>query len=217
MCAGEFHPCPIEKGPEDFVIAVDGGLEYLKMNGPEPDFLLGDFDSLAPEYRDTVEEFRNKGEAYFLQLPVVKDDTDTVAAVKLGYERGCREFEIYGGLGKRLDHTMANIQALVWLSKRGAKGWLLDRETSITVIGPGRFVLPEDFEGTVSLFALEEKLTEVTIRGMKYNVENVTVTNDYPVGCSNETTGERDVRAEITIGRGTGLVIMTKDLINRHE
>ncbi len=217
MCAGEFHPCIIEKGPEDFVIAVDGGLRYLSVNGPEPDFLLGDFDSLDPEFRDTVESFREKGEEHFLQLPVVKDDTDTVAAIRLGYERGYREFVIYGGLGKRQDHTMANIQALVWLSKKGARGWLLDRETSITVIGPGLFRLPEDFKGTVSLFALDEKLTDVTIRGMKYNAEHATVTNDYPIGCSNETAEEEGACAEIMIGGGTGLVIMTKNLINRHE
>lgn len=40
--------------------------------------------------------------------PVEKDDTDTLAAVKLGLERECTDFWIYGGTGgKRLDHTLA--------------------------------------------------------------------------------------------------------------
>ena len=47
MCAGEFHPMRIDRTPQDFVIAVDGGLKYLTECGIEPDFLLGDFDSLG--------------------------------------------------------------------------------------------------------------------------------------------------------------------------
>ncbi|HAB94082.1 MAG TPA: thiamine diphosphokinase [Lachnospiraceae bacterium] len=217
MCAGEYHPCAIKKAPDDFVIAVDGGLKYLMKDGPEPDFLLGDFDSAPPECDALIETYRKKGDRHFLRLPVEKDETDTLAAVKLGYEMGYREFEIYGGMGKRLDHTMANIQVLVWLSKRGAGGWLLDGETSVTVIGPGMFFLPESFAGTVSLFALEEELFDVSIRGLKYNLSHATIRNDFPIGCSNETTENRSEKAAITIGRGTGLLILTKDLINRHH
>ena len=54
MCAGEFHPMKIEREPGDWVIAVDGGLKYLDKYGIEPDFLLGDFDSLGAEYAGVV-------------------------------------------------------------------------------------------------------------------------------------------------------------------
>lgn len=215
MCAGEYHPMKIDRKPGDYVVAVDGGLKYLLDSGIRPDFLLGDFDSLEPEYKETVEEYRGRGESAFMQLPVEKDDTDTLAAAKLGLSRGYREFVIYGGLGARLDHTMANIQTLVWILRHGGRGWLLDRETSITVIGPGRFDIPPSFWGTVSLFALDRQLTGVTIRGMKYEAENAEVTNDYPVGCSNETLEESGLQPSITIGSGTGLIIMTDKLINR--
>lgn len=215
MCAGDYHPMEIERRPDDFVIAVDGGLSRLLRQGIEPDFLLGDFDSLDPSDGNIVERFRKMGESRFLQLPVVKDDTDTMAATRLGIQRGYREFLIYGGLGARLDHTMANIQTLVWILRQGGQGWLLDRETSVTVIGEGQFVLPEAFRGTVSLFALGDELQGVSIRGMKYDVENAVVRNDYPIGCSNETLpGER---GEIVIGAGTALVVMTEKLINLHH
>lgn len=51
--------------------------------------MLGDFDSLgkAPKHPNV------------LQLPVEKDDTDTMFALKLGLEKGYRRFYIYGGLG----------------------------------------------------------------------------------------------------------------------
>ena len=215
MCAGEYHPMEIERRPDDFVIAVDGGLSRLLRQGIEPDFLLGDFDSLDPSDGNIVERFRKMGESRFLQLPVVKDDTDTMAAARLGIQRGYREFLIYGGLGARLDHTMANIQTLVWILRQGGQGWLLDRETSVTVIGEGQFVIPEAFRGTVSLFALGDELQGVSIRGMKYDVENAVVRNDYPIGCSNETLP--GARGEIVIGAGTALVVMTEKLINLHH
>ena len=215
MCAGEFRPMQMEIRPQDWVIAVDGGLKYLEKCGIEPDFLLGDFDSLGAEYADTVAKYSAMGDDHFHRFPVVKDDTDTMAAARLGISRGYKEFLIYGGLGGRLDHTMANIQTLVWIHRNGGRAWLLDRDIRVTVLGPGEFLIPEDFAGTVSLFALDERLENVTIRGMKYEVENVQVRNDYPVGCSNETLPRGDgAQGLFSIGKGTGLLIMTQKLIN---
>ena len=214
MCAGEYHPMEIRIRPDDFVIAVDGGLSGLIRQGIRPDFLLGDFDSLRPGDTEIMKRYREMGESSFLQLPVEKDDTDTMAAAKLGIEKGYTEFLIYGGLGARLDHTMANIQTLAWILRHGGQGWLLDRETSVTVIGEGRFVIPESFEGTVSLFSLDTELRNVSIRGMKYNLENAVVRNDFPLGCSNETLP--GIQGEIEIGAGMALVVLTENLINHH-
>ena len=91
MCAGEYHPMEIRVRPDDFVIAVDGGVSRLRRQGIRPDFLLGDFDSLAPEDADIVAKYREMGDPSFLQLPVEKDDTDTMAAAKLGIEKGYTE------------------------------------------------------------------------------------------------------------------------------
>ena len=65
MCAGDYHPMEIERRPDDFVIAVDGGLSRLLRQGIEPDFLLGDFDSLDPSDGNIVERFRKMGESAF--------------------------------------------------------------------------------------------------------------------------------------------------------
>lgn len=73
----------------DYVIAADAGYEYCRKNNIIPDLVLGDFDSLgvAPKHPNVM------------QLPVEKDDTDTVFAIKTGLEKGYRHFYIYGGLG----------------------------------------------------------------------------------------------------------------------
>lgn len=218
MCSGEFSPIEIRKEPGDWVIAVDGGLRYLMQCGIEPDFLLGDFDSLDETYAPIVAKYRAMGEEHFRQLPVVKDDTDTMAAARLGIEKGFREFLIYGATGGRLDHTMANIQTMVWIHRSGGQAWMIDRDIRMTVIGPGVFRIPEGFAGTVSLFALDRCLENVTIKGMKYEVENAAVPNDYPVGCSNETmprTGGEE--AFYSIGNGTGLLIFSQGQFNLHH
>ena len=95
---------------------------------------------------------------------------------------------------------------------------MLDGSTRVTVIGPGVFPIPGDFKGTVSLFALDSCLEDVTIRGMKYEVQNAAVPNDYPLGCSNETVPlQAGEEAYYSIGKGTGLLIMTENLINLHH
>ena len=207
MCSGEFHPMNIDRKPQDFVIAVDGGLRYLMECGIEPDFLMGDFDSLGEDFADIVAKYRGMGEEHFLQLPVVKDDTDTMAAARLGIQRGYKEFLMYGAMGGRLDHTIANIQTMVWILRNGGRAFILDGDTRVTV-----------FEGTVSLFALDRSLSDVTIKGMKYEIENAAVPNDYPVGCSNETLPQSGSKgAYYSIGEGTGLLVMTEKLLNPHR
>ena len=230
MCAGEYHPMEIDIRQDDFMVAVDGGLVHLLEAGIEPDLLLGDFDSLEDTcftgnnesggkiLSETIARYRAMGSDHFLQLPVAKDDTDTMAAVKLGLEKGYREFLIYGAMGGRPDHLMANIQTMVFALHNGGQAWMLDRQTRMTVIGPGEFRLPVGFEGTVSLFAMDSCLENVTIRGMKYEVEDAMIRNDYPVGCSNETLHSgKGAEAAISIGKGAGLLIMTEGLKNRHK
>ena len=230
MCAGEYHPMEIDIRQDDFVVAVDGGLVHLLEAGIEPDLLLGDFDSLEEAaltgnndsggkiLSETIARYRAMGPDHFLQLPVAKDDTDTMAAVKLGFEKGYREFLIYGAMGGRPDHLMANIQTMVFVLHNGGRAWMLDRQTGMTVIGPGEFRLPAGFEGTVSLFAMDGCLEHVTIRGLKYEVEDAEIRNDYPLGCSNETLASGSgAEAVISIGKGAGLLILTEGLKNRHH
>jgi thiamine pyrophosphokinase len=107
---------------------------------------------------------------------------------------------------------------MVWILQNGGRAWLIDRETRVTVLGPGQFMIPKDFEGTVSLFSLGDCLEDVTIRGMKYEVEHAVVRNDYPVGCSNETLPRGEGRSGLfSIGKGTGLLVLTRGLLNKGD
>ena len=126
--------CP-HPGAQDFVIAADKGYEALEAYGVPPDLVVGDFDSLG----------RRPSHPNVIQLPSAKDDTDMVYALREGLDRGFRRFVLLGGVGGRLEHTLANLQALSWLTTQGARGVLAGRPQGRPaghVAGAGGFLPP---------------------------------------------------------------------------
>ena len=130
-------------------------------------------------------------------------------------ERGCTELLFYGALGGRLDHTFANLQTLAWLKKHGADGYLIGKTTMAAALCGETVFLPQDYEGTFSLFALDGQVTGVTLEGMKYPLNDAVMTNSFPIGVSNEVNrqtvrGTECGRASVTIRRGMALMILKK-------
>ena len=74
----------------------------------------------------------------------------------------------------------------------------------ITAVHNGTITLPPEFDGYISVFSMSEKAEGVTIAGLKYTMENGTLTNDYPLGISNEFIGRT---AQISVRDGTLLVV----------
>lgn len=193
FCAAEFDALARPLGPEDYIIAADGGLRHTQALGLPPHAVLGDFDSLG---------FTPEGASVF---PVEKDDTDSMLAVRRGLELGYREFLLYGSLdGPRLDHTVANFQTLQFLADRGAYGYLVGRDTLVTVVKNGGIVFPAGCGGTISVFCMGPDARGVTERGLYYTLENGVLTSGFPLGASNHFTGEE---AQITVEEGSLLVL----------
>ena len=183
--------CPIQNN--DLVIAADGGVIHCAQIGRKPDVILGDFDSLG---------YVPEGAQVF---PVEKDDTDIMLSIRHGLDRGFREFLIYGGLeGPRLDHTVANFQALSYLRKHGSRGYLIGKNQIMTVIENETAVFPASAQGVLSAFCMGADAAGVTIRGLQYPLENGTLTADFPLGVSNHFVGKE---AEISVQNGRLLLI----------
>ena len=193
FCAAECDGLARPIGPESFVIAADGGLRHTEKLGIAPDAVLGDFDSLG---------FCPEGANVF---PVEKDDTDAMLAVRLGLERGCGEFLLYGSLdGPRLDHTVANFQTLQFLADHGAAGYLIGNTTMVTVVKNGKITFSAGLSGTISVFCMGPDAVGVTEKGLFYGLENGTLSSGFPLGVSNHFTGEA---AEISVKNGSLLVL----------
>ena len=186
-------------GADDLIIAADGGYISCRLAGITPDILIGDFDSI-----DTLPEG-----VVTKKLPVEKDDTDTIAALRLGLEQGFRRFVIYGGTGgRRPEHTMANLQALAFLCANNARGLLYGNGWVCTVIEQETVTFPETCKGNFSIFAFGGPVTGLTIRGLKYELENAELHPDFPLGVSNSFTGRP---AEISVQTGRLLLWFDTD------
>ena len=190
---------------KDYVIAADGGLMYCQVLELEPDLIIGDFDSLDGEFGESVKVIRENCPQKVVTLPCEKDDTDLLAAVKQGLKLGYRSFRLYGANGGRLEYTIANIQTLKYLKEQDAVGYIMDGNGMILLAQNETVSFRDSMEGYVNVFAMNEEAHGVTIRGLKYELDQATLTNGMPIGISNEFIG---VQSDITVENGTLLIIV---------
>ncbi len=187
-----------EPSEEDIVIAADGGMEHLLKLGWRPDLFVGDMDSLSVQIPDGVPIER---------YPSEKDDTDTGLAVKKGLALGCDSFLFYGCLGGALSHTIANIQLLTDLAGIGKTAVLLGDETEIYAVHNGSLTFGAERRGRISVFSVSDHSCGVTLSGLKYPLEDASLTNRFALGVSNEFIGNE---SKITVKKGNLIVILEK-------
>lgn len=197
--AGDFDPALLpEKNPGDLLIAADAGFASLQRAGITPDLYIGDGDSLGfspKEVRSVV-------------LPKVKDETDTLAAIREGLSRGYRSFVLYGALGgTRFSHSLANLQALSFLAENGARGEIADPYCRVLLLLEGEYEMDLD-GGYFSLFALDGE-AQVSIKGAKYTLDRASLSSRFPLGVSNE--GSRNTC--LKIHQGQVLLVRDGDLL----
>ena len=195
--AGDFFGLCCEIGSKDIVIAADGGLKAAESCTVTPHCIIGDFDSLG-----IVPTGEN-----ITVLPCEKDTTDMFEAVNAGMKMGCQVFHLYGGTGGRLDHTLANIQLLKYFAEKGLSLFLYGKNYAITALNSGTILIDGRKGDYISVFSLSDVSSGVTLKNLKYELENRTLTNSFPLGVSNEFT---DKTAEISVGEGTLAVYYTK-------
>ena len=203
--AGDLTVSQIPVGEEDLCIAVDGGFEYCNLLEIVPDYIIGDFDSLSESQAEVVAEIAKTAQDRVIVLPVMKDDTDMLAAIKLGLQEGCNNFRIYGGMGGRIEHTLANIQCLLYLKEHNAVGYLMDGTGMILVAKEEAVSFRETLEGYLSVFSLSDSCN-LSLDGLKYCLKEKELTNAYPLGISNEfLEGEK---ATVTVHKGAALLVL---------
>ena len=196
FCAAGFDGLLDAVQQDDYILAADGGLVHAQALNLIPNGILGDFDSLS--YIPT-------GSTVF---PVEKDDTDAMLAVKKGLELGYTSFLLYGGLdGPRLDHTVANFQALQYLCDHGAHGYLIGKDYIVTCIKNESIQFPASATGIVSVFCLGADAHGVRIEGLQYPLANGTLTAGFPLGVSNHFTGKESC---ISVEEGSLLVLYNR-------
>jgi len=181
------------------VIAADGGARHLLAAGTVPDLIVGDMDSLSPEERAVFERRGSRIEIF----PAAKDETDTQIALLKALAMPCREIRIYGALGGRLDHTLANCSLLVLAAERGVAARLLDEDCEVFVVTSQRGI--EGRKGqTVSVFPLSSRVTGIELTGFDFPLRGAVMAPGNPYGVSNRLSGPQGT---IRVAEGILLVI----------
>lgn len=193
LANGEYptHPLPLQiLENAKTVVCCDGAANEYILRGHTPDAIIGDGDSLSPEYKA-------------LFAPIVhqiadQETNDQTKAVRFLQKRGFRKIAIVGATGKREDHTVGNISLLIDYLKAGIEVRTLTdyglfipaRDTHTFTSRPGQ---------QVSIFNFGAK--GLRGEGLVYPLSDFT---NWWQGTLNEATAD-----EFTIhGKGTYLVFL---------
>lgn len=166
--------------PDAIVVCADSGARHCAAAGIVPAVIVGDMDSADPSTLDALV----KQGSVLRRFPPDKDETDTELALGQAFSLAPDSITIFGALGGRLDHTMANVSLLVAAAKRGIDARIRDESCEAFVI-TGTCEIRGTVGETVSLLPLSERVTGITLKGFRYPLENAVMTLGKPLGISN--------------------------------
>lgn len=185
------------------IICCDGGMYHAKALDIQPDYVVGDFDSVSKEL---LLEFRAKN-IPFRQFPEKKDETDMELGVLLALELGVTELVILGGIGSRMDHTLANCHLLHFLYQKNINALLADENNCIRITD-SHIRLKGKKGDLVSLIPVCSEVKGITLYGLEYPLIDATLPFESPRGVSNVMLCET---AEVYVNKGCVYVIQSRD------
>jgi len=194
-----------------FIVAADGGARHALRQGVLPDHVVGDFDSLAPE---DLARLKACG-VPVARLPRAKDLTDGEAALRWALARSDAGFiVIAGGLGDRFDHSLGSLALLEQLAAAGRRGCVTDGRQTVYLLADGLLV-PGEAGDVLSIVPLTPQVTGVSVTGVRWPLEDATLTAASTLTISNELT-EPPARFSLKEGRAV-VVHIPKRVLERGE
>ncbi len=175
-----------------FIVVLDNAIYRVMEKGIKPDLWMGDFD-----HQHDFEAIQ----AQLFPLEIVhtpnQEKTDLEKAIDLLVERGFPAVNIVWATGRRADHTITNITNLVRHKDR-IKAVMYDDYSKI-------FPLPNHFEkwypaGTVLSLIPVGTVEGISTQGLKYELNQDTLTIGWRTGSSNEALKDGIVRIQVEKG-----------------
>ena len=189
--------------PHDYIICADNGMRHAKVLDIKPNEILGDFDSCSVQ---DLEHYKEQ-DVCITKAPSEKDETDTELAIDRAIALGADTIYVLGGIGTRIDHSLANIHLIYKAYLRNVRVVLYNNKNSIELMD--KIIKLEGEKGDiVSLIPFTPKVTGVYTKHLAYKVEDGIFEAGKPYGVSNYMT---HTWAEVTIKEGLLLVMKTRD------
>jgi len=177
------------------VIAADSGWAHAVALGFQPDFLIGDMDSIRPEHLVDA----HASDAEIIEHPADKDSTDTELALQLARKFDYRHIHLVSGGGDRFDHLLGMVHSLV----KHADDATMSAHVGANYI---RIVTPRDAAhlelavgSTVSLIPLGGNAKGVKTSGLQWELKRDTLHSFASRGVSNIATSS-EVRISLRTG-----------------
>lgn len=185
---------------KDYIVSCDGGLESVFYLGIKPDVLIGDFDSVNKDL------FNKYSDIDKVTYNIDKDFSDLELAINHCENLNFKEILIFGALGGRMDHCLSNIKLLEMYTDKGMNIKLLDEINEIIFTRKNMSI--HKTKKYLSLIALTKDCI-VTIKGVKYELNNKQIADKATFTISNEI---KDEVANLYVHSGGLLVIQSTDL-----
>lgn len=186
-------------GADTLIVCADGGVSNALALGLRPHVVVGDLDSISPELRG---ELQRDG-VQFIAYPSRKDETDAELALRYCIARGAKSILFIGALGRRLDHSLANLLLLADPMWRSASVRIIDGQATIELCS-SRCEISGRPGDIVSLLPLGGDAKGVRTEGLEYPLNDETLLFGPARGVSNVMLSNRAV---ITVREGLVLVI----------
>ena len=186
----------------DLKIAVDSGSEYYYKYKKLPDLVLGDFDSISKDAYHYLS--RNKIE--LKKFPPEKNATDLELGIDYLISKGCEKVQVLGGIGNRVDHSLANIFLLKKYFDQGIEIVLINDLMELEMI-KGRITVYNHYQYS-SILPITDKGIKLSLKGFYYPLENYYYPFGSTLGVSNYLVGDR---GEIEIHEGLAILVKTNE------
>ncbi|MEW5830591.1 MAG: thiamine diphosphokinase [Chloroflexota bacterium] len=183
---------------DDYLIGADGGAGHLLGMGLLPHLVVGDLDSL-----DEAALFDlTAADVTIDQYPEDKDETDLELALKSAYELHPEGILIAGGLGGRLDQSLAALSLLA--GSHGGIDLRLDDGVEEAFFCRSQAEIRGRSGDTVSLVPWGGPVSGIRTEGLRWPLIHETLYPDRTRGISNEMTDET---ASVEIESGLLLIV----------
>ncbi len=199
-----------DKEKSSIVVSVDAGLEVLDKLGILPNVIIGDFDTVS---YDVLNKYIDNPDIIIERHNPIKDASDTELAIDTTVKLGYHEIIVLGGLGGRIDHSLANIYLLCTGLDRDIYIQIIDECNRVYAIDHSfKIKKSKQWGKYVSFYPMDGNIQDFSIKGVKYPLDKV-VLDKYKnptFTISNEIV---DDEAVIEFLSGLLLVIESKDMI----
>ena len=187
----------------DYIICADGGANHAYKMNITPNYIIGDSDSINKE----VIDFYKKQNILFEEFPSKKNETDSELCILLSKSLNASKIDLFGTLGGRIDHTLANINLLYYIREQEIIPRIISEQEEIYIATNECVKIKGKEKDIISIIPIKGDVKGITLENLEYPLNNYDMNYSTPLGISNIMLSEE---CKIAVKKGSLLIIRNK-------